>query len=74
MREVARKLANTLGKTPQIVALPIGLARATAVLSENPNYYDEVLDHPYFIPCCIAVGVFLTANLIVMRRMVNIRV
>ena len=35
VREVARKLANTLGKTPQLVALPIGLARATAVLSEN---------------------------------------
>ncbi|MBY5972824.1 type II secretion system F family protein [Ferrimonas balearica] len=44
------------------------------ILLMDPNYYDEVLDHPYFIPCCIAVGVFLTANLIVMRRMVNIRV
>ena len=40
----------------------------------DPHYYDEVLDHPYFIPACIAVGVFLTANMIVMRMLVNIKV
>lgn len=35
VREVARKLADALGKTPQLVSLPIGLARVIAVLSEN---------------------------------------
>ncbi|WP_204318674.1 type II secretion system F family protein [Pseudooceanicola aestuarii] len=40
----------------------------------DPNYYDEVLDHPYFVPSCIAVALFLVANLIIMRRMVNIKV
>jgi len=40
----------------------------------DPNYYDKVLDHPYFIGACLAVGAFLTLNLIVMRALVNIKV
>ncbi|QIE45608.1 pilus assembly protein TadB [Pseudohalocynthiibacter aestuariivivens] len=40
----------------------------------DPNYYDKVLDHPYFIPACLVVGVFLVLNLIVMRALVNIKV
>jgi tight adherence protein B len=40
----------------------------------DPNYYDEVLDHPWFIPACIAVAVFLVANMLVMRMLVNIKV
>ena len=43
-------------------------------LVADPHYYDAVLDHKYFIPCCIIVAVFLTANLFIMRRMVNIKV
>ncbi|RFP87362.1 pilus assembly protein TadB [Rhodobacteraceae bacterium 63075] len=40
----------------------------------DPHYYDEVLDHPYFIPACIFVGVMLTLNLIVMKSLTNIKV
>jgi tight adherence protein B len=40
----------------------------------DPHYYDNVLDHPYFIPACIAVGAFLSVNLFVMRMLVNIKV
>ena len=40
----------------------------------DPHYYDKVLDHPFFIPACLAVGAFLTVNLIVMRALVNIKV
>lgn len=40
----------------------------------EPNYYDEVKETAYFIPACIAVGVFLTVNVIYMRIMVNIKV
>lgn len=40
----------------------------------DPHYYDEVLDHPWFIPACFLVGGFLTANLLVMRVLVNIKV
>ncbi|RKF16351.1 pilus assembly protein TadB [Roseovarius spongiae] len=40
----------------------------------DPNYYDKVLDHPWFIPACLVVGAFLVLNLIVMRALVNIKV
>ena len=40
----------------------------------KPDYYDEAMEHPYFIPACLAVGGFLILNLIVMRALVNIKV
>ena len=40
----------------------------------DPHYYDEVLDHPYFIPACIFVGVMLGLNLLVMRWLTDIKV
>ena len=40
----------------------------------DPHYYDEVLDHPWFIPACFIVAIFLAANLFVMRMLVNIKV
>ena len=39
-----------------------------------PNYYDDVLDHPHFIPACFLVGIMLALNLIVMRHLTNIKV
>lgn len=40
----------------------------------DPNYYDEVIETPEFIPACLIVAAFLVANLIVMRALVNIKV
>lgn len=40
----------------------------------DPNYYDEVMDHPFFMPACFAVAGFLGVNLIVMRKLVDIKV
>ena len=40
----------------------------------KPNYYDEAMKHPFFIPAVLVVGVFLVLNLIVMRALVNIKV
>ncbi len=40
----------------------------------DPNYYDEVKDHWLYIPGCIAVGVFLSINLVVMKILTNIKV
>ena len=40
----------------------------------DPHYYDEVRDHPYFIPACFIVGMFLVLNLFVMRILTNIKV
>jgi len=44
------------------------------MLAKDPNYYDAVLDHPWFIPACFVVGILLTANLIVMRILTDIKV
>ncbi len=50
------------------------LACLAVIQVTAPNYYDEVLDHPYFIPACFFVGIMLTLNLIVMRHLTNIKV
>ena len=40
----------------------------------KPDYYDNVLDHPWFMPACFIVGIMLTLNMIVMRHLTNIKV
>ncbi|MGH1466293.1 MAG: type II secretion system F family protein [Cognatishimia sp.] len=40
----------------------------------DPHYYDEVKTHAFFIPACVAVGMFLAVNLFVMRVLTNIKV
>ena len=40
----------------------------------QPNYYDDVKETAYFIPACLVVAAFLTANIFVMRALVNIKV
>ena len=40
----------------------------------QPNYFDEVMEEPVFIPACLVVAGFLIANLVVMRALVNIKV
>ncbi|MBU2358074.1 MAG: type II secretion system F family protein [Alphaproteobacteria bacterium] len=40
----------------------------------QPNYFDEIMDKPIFIPACLVVAGFLVLNLIVMRALVNIKV
>ncbi|TDE39695.1 type II secretion system F family protein [Antarcticimicrobium sediminis] len=44
------------------------------ILVQSPHYYDDVLDHPWFIPACFIVGTMLGINLIVMRVLTNIKV
>jgi tight adherence protein B len=53
-------------------AFPIGALIVINVT--KPNYYDEVRDHPMFIPACFAVGIFLAVNLVVMRVLTDIKV
>lgn len=45
-----------------------------AITVKDPHYYDQVLDHPWFIPACFLVGILLLANLIVMRILTDIKV
>lgn len=51
---------------PLIVLVGINVIR--------PDYFDEVKESSVFIPAAIGVGVFLVANVIFMRWMVNIKV
>lgn len=44
------------------------------IILKDPHFYDEVMDHPYFIPACFVVGILLGLNLIVMRVLTNIKV
>ncbi|MEP3330665.1 type II secretion system F family protein [Sedimentitalea sp.] len=45
-----------------------------AITLKDPQYYDQVVDHPWFIPACFVVGLLLIANLIVMRILTDIKV
>lgn len=40
----------------------------------QPSYYDDVKETSVFIPACLVVAGFLVTNVIVMRRLVNIKV
>jgi tight adherence protein B len=40
----------------------------------QPDYFDEVMESPLFIPACFVVAAFLVLNLIVMRALVDIKV
>ncbi|MGV6802776.1 MAG: type II secretion system F family protein [Ruegeria sp.] len=50
------------------------LACLIFILVKDPGYYDNVIDHEWFIPACFVVGIMLTLNLIVMRILTNIKV
>jgi len=50
------------------------LAALVMVNVIQPNYYDEVKETSVFIPACLVVAGFLIANIIVMRRLVDIKV
>lgn len=50
------------------------LVALVAINLLDPNYYDEAMLHPFFVPACIVVGVFLVANIVVMKALVNIKV
>jgi tight adherence protein B len=40
----------------------------------QPGYFDDIKGTSYFIPGCLVVAGFLTANIVVMRALVNIKV
>ncbi|SFD47994.1 type II secretion system F family protein [Roseivivax sediminis] len=50
------------------------LAALALIQLTKPDYYDDVLDHPWFIPCCFIVAIMLVVNLFVMRMLTNIKV
>jgi tight adherence protein B len=40
----------------------------------QPNYYDRVSDHPFFLPGAILTVILLVVNVFFMRMLVNIKV
>jgi tight adherence protein B len=53
-------------------AFPIGAV--VMIQMVKPDYYDDVIDTPEFIPAALVVGVLLVINVIFMKIMVNIKV
>jgi tight adherence protein B len=45
-----------------------------AVQVVQPDYYDRVSDHPFFLPGAILTVILLVVNVIFMRILVNIKV
>lgn len=62
----AKFSGNLLSAFPIIALIGINLVK--------PDYFDEVMESPLFIPAVFVVVAFLVVNLIVMRALVNIKV
>lgn len=62
----AKFSGNLLSAFPILALIGINLVR--------PDYFDEVMESPLFIPAVFIVIAFLVLNLIVMRALVNIKV
>ena len=62
----AKWSGNLLSAFPIVALLGINMVK--------PDYYDEVMLSPLFIPAVLIVVAFLVLNLIVMRALVNIKV
>lgn len=62
----AKWSGNLLSGFPILALIGINLVQ--------PNYFDDVMQSPMFIPACFVVAAFLVLNLIVMRALTNIKV
>ena len=62
----AKWSGNLLSAFPILALIMITLVK--------PDYFDEVMESPMFIPACFVIGAFLVLNMIVMRSLVNIKV
>lgn len=62
----AKWSGNLLSGFPILALIGINLVK--------PDYFDDVMLSPYFIPACLVVAAFLVLNIIVMRALVDIKV
>jgi tight adherence protein B len=62
----AKWSGNLLSGFPILALIGINLVQ--------PDYFDDVMQSPLFIPACLIVGAFLILNIIVMRALVDIKV
>ena len=71
-RRVAAITAEAKWSGNLLSAFPVGALIMINLV--QPNYFDEVMESPMFIPACLVVGAFLVLNIIVMRALVDIKV
>lgn len=62
----AKWSGNLLSAFPILALIMITLVK--------PDYFDEVMESPMFIPACFVISGFLVLNMVVMRSLVNIKV
>jgi tight adherence protein B len=62
----AKWSGNLLSGFPILALIGINLVK--------PDYFDDVMLSPLFIPACLVVAAFLVLNIIVMRSLVDIKV
>lgn len=62
----AKWSGNLLSVFPVLALILITLVK--------PDYFDEVMESPMFIPACFVIAGFLVLNVVVMRSLVNIKV
>ncbi|MEJ8563079.1 type II secretion system F family protein [Yoonia sp. GPGPB17] len=62
----AKWSGNLLSAFPILALMAINLVK--------PDYFDDVMESPLFIPAVLIVVAFLVVNLLVMRALVNIKV
>ena len=62
----AKWSGSFLSGFPLLALVGINLAK--------PDYYDEVMETPYFVPAALIVAAFLIVNIFVMKWLVNIKV
>lgn len=62
----AKWSSNFLSGFPILATVGINMA--------DPHYFDDVKETAYFVPACLIVAAFLVANILIMRRLVDIKV
>jgi tight adherence protein B len=62
----ARWSGTFLSSFPVIALIGINLL--------DPNYYDDVIDTPFFVPAVLVVAGFLVANIFIMKMLTTIKV
>ncbi|MFK7938197.1 MAG: type II secretion system F family protein [Roseovarius sp.] len=68
------KALSAEGRITAIVLSSLPFLMYGATLMTAPDYYSSVQDDPLFIPIAAAIIIFVTANAITMRNLVNFRI
>lgn len=68
------KALSAEGRITAVVLSSLPFLMYGATLMTAPDYYSSVQDDPLFLPIAAAIVIFVTANAITMRNLVNFRI